>query len=1492
MEKFDALVQKWFQQRFTKPTEVQRKAWPLISKGEHVLVTAPTGSGKTLTAFLWSVNQLISGNWEPGRIRVLYVSPLKALNNDIARNLLAPLAELNAVFESHHRIKPQIRVAVRSGDTPQDQRRRMLQNPPEILITTPETLNNLLTSRNGRSLLTGLATVIIDEIHAVAGTKRGTHLITAVDRLVEFSGEFQRIALSATVKPEERIAAFVGGFRRTGPPKEAVYEARPVAIVKAQSAKQYDIRVDFPDRASERMVDQSWWPPLIEQFKAAIRSADAALFFANSRRLTEKITRLINEEEPEILAYAHHGSLAKELRLAVEQKLKRGELNAIVATSSLELGIDVGGLTMVGLVQTPMSVSSAVQRVGRAGHGVDEVSRGVIYPTFGLDFVCAAAMAKAVAAKDVEAIVPVEAPLDVLTQVLLSMACHQERHIDELYAVIKSSYPYRRLSRKQFDLVIAMLTGRYADLRVRELTARLTFDRLSGMVTAGKGTDFLIYLAGGTIADRGYFNLRLSSSRVKIGELDEEFVWERAVGDVFAMGSQVWRVHEITPNDVLVEPAGGKWDIIPFWKAEVQNRDSYFSEKAARFLELADENLERAEFADTLCRDYHMTPPAARQLIDFLRLQKDATGTALPHRRHLLIEHVDDPAAQAETRQVILHTLWGGRLNRPFALALSAAWEQIEKTPLQVFADNDGVVLMLPSEFEASRLFEWVTPQNLESLLIGKLESTGFFGALFRENAGRALLLPKQQFNQRMPLWLNRLRAKKLLKAVRRYPDFPILLETVRTCLQDEFDLADLKHRLQEIQQGRIAVSRTHRRRPSPFAAGLVYRQTDLYMYSDDTPLGADGASLKPEYIRELLAAPHLRPQFSLELVTDFQKKLQRSLPGYAPESDRELLEWLKERLMIPADEWEELPAAAGISLTRSPLLADMVQFSWPGAITYIAPLEIVPRAGRLLSIDLADCRIEPLTVRRKRLAEAEIAQFRDDCLKRLKKIHRLSFEEEETEEPGLADFVGQWLSYYGPLPQKVLHQMWGLSQETAGDVVHQLTESGRVVVDIFSRDGRELEICDSENLERLLYLHRQGLRPTIEPRPVTDLPPFIAELQGIGQKKEGLHALQDSLERLFGLPLPAAFWEEAVWPARVGNYQTAWLDTLFTDSELVWFGCGEKKLAFAFHQDLELFKVPDDDHPPDREQDQPQTLLPSTAGKFSFFEIVDHSRLTTQQAGKRLWAESWQGRITNDGFAAVRKGIRNRFKADISFGPARPAGRRRVGRGTFNRWKNSRPLTGSWYALPQINSPDPLEASDQVRDRVRQLLLRYGIIFRQLLARELPLLQWRRIFAALRLMEFSGEVFTGRFFSGIPGLQFASKEALARLQRTNESQQIYWLNAADPASLCGIDIPELKSSLPSRRATTFLVYMGYRLVVVAERSGRKLEIAVEPDHPRLLECFKFFRDLLNRDFNPVKTIVVEQVNGENVLKSPYVEVLREFGFEAGYNEVSLRPEF
>jgi ATP-dependent Lhr-like helicase len=1492
LAQFHPLVAAWFEEQVGQPTDIQQQAWPRIAGGEHLLITAPTGSGKTLTAFLWALNQLITEQWSTGHTSVLYVSPLRALNYDIQRNLLGPLDELGEVFKNAGDDFPDIRVLTRSGDTPQSDRRQMLRHPPEILITTPESLNLLLSSNGGRSILTDLSTVILDEIHAVYSTKRGVYLMTAVDRLVRLSGEFQRIALSATIRPLEAVSEFVGGFEMVGDSGNPRYTPRPISIIHSNLKKRYDLRIRFPREPADPEEPDSPWDPLAEKLKKIIAKNHSTLIFVNSRRLCEMLTLLINQGEEEPLAYAHHGSLSREFRAEVERKLKGGALRAIVATNSLELGIDIGALDEVVLIQSPFSISSTIQRVGRSGHQVNQVSLGTLFPTRSNDLLESAVLVPAILNQDIESSKTALCPLDVLAQVIVSMVGVETWEIDTLFANLKASYPYRHLSREQFDLVLHMLAGRYAESRIRELKPLISIDRLDNTVRARRGSLQLLYLSGGVIPDRGYFHLRHQETNARIGELDEEFVWEASVGDTFTLGTQNWQIHRITHNDVFVLPASPQTTAAPFWKTEENDRDFHFSERIGQFLEAAESRLDDPDFAEALQQENFMEPVAVEKLIDFLKRQRESTACPLPHRHHLLIEIVS--AGPGGTPQTVIHTLWGGRVNRPFALALSAAWQARFGYRLELRVSNDFIVLQLPHEISGEELLSLVPSPRIESLLRTRLEGSGFFGARFRECAGRALLLPRRKFNERMPLWLSRLRSQKLLDAVLNYKDFPILLETWRTCMQDEFDLESLKQVLTELEAGAISWTQVHTARPSPFTQSDWWRQVNQYIYMDDSPRTEKISKLRGSLLREIALTTGLRPAVSRRLVDRFEMKRKRMSPGYSPQTFPELLDWVADRVAIPEGEWEDLLKAIradhGVdpeTFMESP--DKLVQFHPAEAREpFTAAREMLPRIIGSLYSPGGEVRVESLT--------------HVPLSKENKMVETL-----EGEAEGSASLLSQWLQYYGPVTVEFIRRTFGIEKERLQLALEDLIDSQKIIQGPLVTDGESDEVCDSENFEFLLRLVRVESRPTFEPLGIESLPLFLADCQGITKLQDNIEGLRRCMEQLLCYPAEAGIWESEILPARLHPYDPSWLDTLMQEGGLFWVGGEGHRVTFCFESDLDLLQeeIPEENNSTFNEADSPADvilrqesdplviLFPDSAGRYDFSSLRQRFEGSDAELVRWLWDEVWQGRITNDTFIALRRALTTRFRfPETEAGTTEKLHQRvtRLRRLSLTERKRGSLFPGNWHVVPRPELPDDLlETEERRKDRARLLLDRYGILFRELLQREYPALRWSNIFRALRIMELSGEVMAGIFFHGIPGPQFISHRAFGRLQRKLPEDVIYWVNATDPASLCGIQLDAIRGMLPPRMTTTHLVFRGTTLVLVSKRNGGDLTFHVPPEDPDLSQYLAPLRHLLMRKSQPVRRISIETINGESAPQSAYVPVLRtSFDVTVDYRNVTL----
>ena len=1433
LKSFHASVAQWFADTFDEPTQVQLDSWPVIAAGANALITAPTGSGKTLTAFLWALSELArhaeqtNSEANVGRTtRVLYISPLKALNNDIQRNLMQPLATLQTNYGY-----PDIKVETRSGDTPQNVRQRLLRHPPDILITTPESLGLMLTNAKGRMALGNIDTVILDEVHSIVDNRRGVALMANLERLSGLCGGFQRIALSATVTPLQAVAGYVAGYENDGSP-------RAIEVVDAAGTKAIDFRVRFP-QAAKLAADEGKkiWEPLSDSFRDLINANQSTLFFTNSRRLAEKITLKINQDQVGPIAYAHHGSLARDVRTEVEHRLKQGQLQAIVATNSLEMGIDIGHLDEVVMVQSPPSVASTLQRLGRAGHQVGETSVGTLFPTHAHDFLEAAALAEAVAARNIEPQHLMFGALDVLAQFVISTTASEPWPVDDLYTVLQRSAPYHGLDRGQFDLVIEMLSGRYAGSRIRELKPRITHDRIHDTVQANKGALLALYNSGGTIPDRGYFQLRHKDTGAVLGELDEEFVWEATVGDNFTLGTQHWQIHRITHNDVMVRPAKPGSSAPPFWRSEFFNRSFHFSQQIAQYLSLAEERLAAHDahlLTEQLTQDKGFEQTAADELVEYLQRQREHTQTPLPHRHHLLLEKVKTgPAGYRgpdDPQQLVIHTFWGGQLNHPWALALRAAWAAKHQQKLDIHADNNALVLQLKGDIDPHEILALVNNENLLELLRASLEGSGFFGARFRECAGRALLLTKQKFNQRLPLWMSRMQAKKLMAQVKRLNDFPVLLETWRTCLDDEFNLPALQGMLSELAEGQIEWSFVSTTSPSPFSHNLTFGQVSRYMYADDTPEDELTSQLNEDVIGAALHNNLLRPGLEAAIVDEFVSKRQRRAAGYAPETDDEWHEWLQERILIPIAEWPE-------QLTLPPN-ATIISCDTRQWVTHLNGV-----------YQLAHCGLYEGPVPDN---APELTDPRDDVA-----------------------MAREILSFYGPLSEAEIATLLPTVPASL------LYADDTLICGTLLKDDDTHYWCDAENFDILLRFQRASRRTHFEPQPVQDLPLFWAGLANLHAPDNQQNVLQ-ALENLRGYATHVDIWLHDLMASR--TRQTApgvhWREH-YENSEMAWLGSGKEQITIAYPEELGLWSG----------QSLQGTLTDAfvdPAASYTFQQVADSLNLGMAELNEQWWPAVWQGQLISQDLMPLAQAAQRKYSMqDLG---ARVSSRRRLAR-------SPRSWAGYWQLVPQADDEDALTRLENDKERVRLLLDRYGFVNRDIVNREQwrtsnGSWRWRDAFRALRIMELSGEVLTGSFFNQLATPQFISPRAFNALQNNSQRCTSFWINACDPVSPCGLnsEVRAAWTDLPQRRPGNYLSFFDGKLALIIENQGQSLTYLVPADHPQLSEIQAPLEHLVEQRRVHVQ---ISQINGTEARTSAYLAGLNlQFNLTRDHKQVTLQPNF
>jgi len=1457
LELFLPVIARWFRETYGEPTPPQRQGWPAIAAGRNTLIFAPTGSGKTLAAFLACLDHLWRVKDRPRGVRVLYISPLKALNQDISRNLEQPLREILRVAESVGTPLAPIRAAVRSGDTPPGERQKLIRKPPDILITTPESLHLMLTSR-ARETLRSVSHVIVDEIHALCPNKRGVFLALLLERLEALCPRsFVRVGLSATQRPLDEVARFLGGSRAVKSPGGRVrFEPRPVHVVDTGQRKELDLQVIAPFGHASGPAKGTVWPEIEQRLFALIKQHRSTIIFANNRRVVERLTAHLNDlaagddppaDVPAELVRSHHGSLSLDQRRATEEALKQGELPAVVATASLELGIDMGAVDLVCQVESPGSVARGLQRVGRAGHVVGKVSKGRLIAKTTSDLIESAALCRKMTRGEVESIrVPTNC-LDVLAQQVVACVAMDRWDVPALFNLVRGAYPYRDLSPSGFESVLKMISGRFPVDSLRDLRARVSWDRVHNRLAALPGTARIAVVNGGTIPDTGHYPVYLGEGGPRLGELDEEFVLERRVGETFVLGTATWRIEAIEPQRVIVGRAEGQSALMPFWRGEDSPRSAELGEAVGALCREVAGGLEDPALPDRLASEYRLDPDAARVLRRHVSRQLHVAGV-VPDDRTVLIEAYRDQAG--ETGLAVL-TPFGGKLHQALKLAIQARLRQRLGMTAACLHGDDGLLFRLPGTDEPPLdLFDGLTPERAEVLIREELGDSALFGLRFRQNAGRALLMPRPDPSKRTPLYLQRLRAKDLLQVVRQFPDFPIVIETYRECLNDDLDLPRLRSFLEAVASGAVRVVTRRGETPSPFVSDLIFRFELHFMYQWDEPKRDDVRSPRAAIDADLLD-PLLDPATaSLWLDPSAVGRVESRLRGvgHPPRSAEEMAETLR-RLgdLAPS----ELTGPMHLFVTELERDGRCRALTLPGTA----------EPDRWINVEETDLYAGAFAA----VGQGEPSEALETIVRRHLQTHALV---------GLDDLMARYP--IGPALATELLERWA----DAGTLVRLDPIDGEA--EPRWADGRNLA-----EVRRLSIALRRKESVAVSPEVFAD---FLIRRQGLHPetRREGSAAVGLVLDQLQGFAAPADLWESEILPARVRDYRPAWLDEALGSGEWTWRaeseGRGDPKVAFL-PRGFPFNRTTDDpDRPLSEAAERLLPLLTSLGASFTT-DLIRASGFEPTRVRGALEELLKRGLVTNDGFDPLRPGS-NAVAEALADAASAPLGRRAgLGRPrpSLRRSRPTRP-EGRWSRLTPLPAGQDDAPGDLAWSAV--LLDRYGVLTRETLALDPWAPPWRDLAACLARAELRGEVRRGYFVEGLSGVQYATAEAADTLSRLAAGPAgpctPVLTSTMDPVNVYGsgapldIDLLEGGTARLSRTPGNFLVLFGGRPVLIIEAYGKRLTGLASAAEPELRAAVA----LLPRLARPSRRVLkVETYNGAATLASPAVPWLVEAGF-------------
>jgi ATP-dependent Lhr-like helicase len=1441
-EIFSQATIAWFDKVFSEPTAAQSFGWVSIASGEHTLIHAPTGSGKTLAAFLWSIDRMIVSPPPPPteRCRVLYISPMKALAYDIDRNLRAPLAGISAESARLGLEPPQVSVAMRTGDTPASERQAMKRHPPDILITTPESLYLMLTSQ-ARDVLSHVQTVIVDEIHAIAGSKRGTHLALSLERLDEICATPpQRIGLSATQQPLSAIAQFLGG----GTTVDGSWLPRPVTIVDAPRDRDLDIEIVVPvpdmTRPDVGLTDASGpptpsiWPAMYPRLLELVNEHRSTILFVNSRGLAERLAAELNRLAESEVAQAHHGSVSREQRLEIEDKLKKGELRAVVATSTLELGIDMAAVDLVLLVESPASVASGLQRVGRSGHQVGAASKAKVFPKHRGDLLETAVVVERMCAGEIESTSIPQNPIDVLAQHAVAMIAMEDWDVDAMYHLVKRSAPYATLSFDMFTATLDMLAGRYPSDDFAELRPRIVWDRASGVLSARSSARLLAVTNPGTIPDRGLYTVNLPEGG-RVGELDEEMVYESRPGDIFILGSTTWRISEITNDRVIVTPAPGAAAAkMPFWHGDGPGRPLELGRAVGAFTRQIGA-LALADATDTLASRYRLDPWAAANLAGFLGDERDATG-ALPTDRTIVVQRFRDEIG--DWRIVVLSP-FGGRVHAPWALAARHRYRTEQGGSVDVIWSDDGIMFRFPdTDTPPDTSAIYIDPLDIEETLLSEVSDSALFTSVFREAAARALLLPRRRPGTRTPLWLQRRKAANLLEATRDFGSFPIMLETYREVLQDHFDLPSLVDVLTDIQKRKVRVTEVEVDRPSPFARSLMFDFIGSFMYEYDAPLAekrAAALALDRSLLADLLGEPEFRELLDSDTVASVEADLQHLS---------------EERLVSTRDGVADLLRDVG------PLAVDGISARCVNPDAVREWLEDLSASGRVFVSHSAGDTIY--------VAVEDAARLRDTV-----GIQPPPGTPSEFLEPvvdPLGDIVSRYARTHGPFTSGEAAHHLGISTPSVTEVLIRLERNGKVATGAYRPGGTEHEWVSEAVLTRLRRRSLAVLRKQVEAVEPSRYAEFLPRWQGIGSHNSMPFA--EAIAHLRGFVVPASDLESLVLSARTPDASIE-LDRALAAGDIVWIGVEplgsrDGKLMLVPRDAVSLLSPQPTGELPAGELHPKIARVLADSGASFFADIYQGVGGDPLDVVDALWDLVWAGVVTNDSYAPVRsfiarRGRRRSRPARVSLSPPHAQGR--------------------WFLVETLHRTLPT-AEERGLGVAHMLLDRYGVVTRDsVLAESIPG-GFSGLYPVLASLEDVGTTRRGYFIEGLGGAQFGLPGAIERLRTPGDSKVVV-LASTDPANPYGAALKWPPSEgKPQRRARSTIAISAGAPIAWLDPAARSVAL-FGMDSAQAIEAIQMLAAGRDR-------CVIAQIDGVDARDHPFADLMIERGFVPGYKGFTL----